>query len=366
MSSKTASINPPATSVKGGHTPQWLIKIIKTDKPGKEYGKKPWLVGDSLREFFAKVGVGLDHSGSTVWHGIQSFVTEPYGVKQEAVARLKERGRELGFGVFYSADTYHPPGGGCERVLLFPTDLSISTNYHEDVLNALREAGCEVQGKRLLPQKITVLKNSKEETNDFKQALGEAERSDREFLARPVFIENRRGTYILCCQQKLNSRLKALLRSSQKMAKERGRSHPKIEIETISNNQVIYVSSGICVGNEGTVIQAFEHKSIPQKRTDNVEKAFLEKLQGLVLRTTRGPIDGEGWQHLVFELERPISVKAFHELYSELADSLKNSGHNRGLYEGNIGWKSVSRFMLETLDESTDKCRCTCVFWLQG
>lgn len=135
-----------ASLVDGHKIPKWIEGVLKKEYPFARLRKSPQEERRALENLFE--GIRLDHWGTTEWEGIKHcFVTEPYGIDQASVAKLKAKGRRLGFAVVYDPIAYHNPGG-CERVLIFPTDLSPTLKYKPLVLEALREAD-------LTPRKLT-------------------------------------------------------------------------------------------------------------------------------------------------------------------------------------------------------------------
>jgi hypothetical protein len=130
--------------VAPGKIPTWLKNILK-----EAYANlclEP--TGEGLSRALAELlGPELfDHCGMTEWDGIRDcFVSEPYGVPANAVVRLREIGRQLGFAVVYDAVSYYYPGG-CQRVLLFPTTTVLKSSSHPAAVLALLEAGGTVDG----------------------------------------------------------------------------------------------------------------------------------------------------------------------------------------------------------------------------
>ncbi len=121
-------------------------------------------------------------------------MTEPYGVSLEEVIKLKEKGRKLGFAVVYDPISYHSPGG-CERVMIFPTDLSPFTAYKPEVLEALKEAGCEILDGFLQPVRMTIVGGSKDARTQFESAFNKLGYSPFEFFQSSVSVEAKNNVF---------------------------------------------------------------------------------------------------------------------------------------------------------------------------
>ncbi|MBA4079061.1 MAG: hypothetical protein C0508_28785, partial [Cyanobacteria bacterium PR.023] len=212
LSGKKASV------VKMSATPQWLINILRKEYPDE-------LPRADFNAFLILVkrlfdGVGIDHWGTTEWHGLSNcFVTEPYGIKEGAVQKLKETGRRLGFAVVYDPLSYHMPGS-CERVLIFPLHLSPLKTYHPAVLAAVKEAGCEIAGDTLKTKLVPVLRQKEEDLAAYVQWLNHIHVAVDYFLCRPVIIEKLESGYTFYCVKKHAAKLKAAQSTIRKICKD--------------------------------------------------------------------------------------------------------------------------------------------------
>lgn len=118
--------------------PKWLSNILKKQATS-ELSKSLEGQSRTLDAWFGPLM--LDHCGTTDWGGIpECFVSEPYNVKANAIAKLRTIGRRLGFAVAYDPVSYYYPGG-CQRIVLFPITTPLNSNSHPTAVLALIEAG---------------------------------------------------------------------------------------------------------------------------------------------------------------------------------------------------------------------------------
>jgi len=340
-----------ATSVDLHKIPKWIEGVLKKEYPYAHLRKDYRSKRDSLEGLLH--GINLDHWGTTEWCGIKHcFVTEPYGVDPSSVSKLKEKGRRLGFAVVHDPVSFHNPGGGCERVLIFPTDLSPTLKYDKPVLAALSEAGCAIENGRVKPSRMDVIRGNSEDKAAFEEAMKGIGRTAHDFFDRSVAVERSGEQFIFHCLQRSVPRLTRTLNKSKKWAKDVRRPHPHVVINPIGDNQLISDGDGLFTSNDGYYIGAFEQKYIPLKYIDRVEKIFSTKLESRVKRIVRSNSNQFEEQHLFIELEEPITAKAFRELYAQLKPDLAkvpDAGHCGTDLRKSSSWQSISDFMKESL-----------------
>jgi hypothetical protein len=356
---KSKPMLPDKGSTKNGKTaspvelhkfPRWLERILKKEYPDAHLRKDYQSKRRSLEGLFD--GIKLDHWGITEWHQVKHcFVTEPYGVDQDSVRQLKEKGRRLGFAVVYDPIAFHNPGG-CERVLIFPTDLSPSTAYSPSVLEALSETGSHVENGKLKPKKMEVVKDTAEGKAAFERLVGSMGRTADDFFDRIVAVENIDNRFIFHCLKGLETRLRRALNRSIRWARETGSQHPVVEIVPITDDQLISAGDGLYASNDGFFIGAFEQKHVPTRYVQRVEELFLKKLDGQIVRSTKSEINEFSEQHIFIELKEPITAKAFRELYIELKPAfakISDPGYPGTRLRKNSSYQSISDFMKENL-----------------
>ncbi|MBI5173522.1 MAG: hypothetical protein HY986_11600 [Candidatus Melainabacteria bacterium] len=339
-----------ATPVNLHRIPKWIESVLMKEypyaHPRKDYRSKR----DSLEGLLH--GIRLDHWGTTEWYGIKHcFVTEPYGVDQNSVSELKEKGRRLGFAVVYDPISFHNPGG-CERVLIFPTDLSPTRKYDPAVLAALREAGCAVENGSVKPRRMEIIRGTSEDKEAFADAMKGIGRTAHDFFDRSVAVERSGEQFIFHCLKQSVPHLNRTLSKSKKWAKEVRRLHPDVVIRPIEDNQLISDGDGLFTSNDGYYIGAFEQKYIPVKYIDRVEKIFSTKLEQKAKKIVRSESNQFDERHLFIELEEPMTAKAFRELYAQLKpelDKVPDAGHCGTDLRKTSSWQSISEFMKENL-----------------
>lgn len=343
-----------ASPVDGHKIPKWIEGVLKKEYPYARLRKSPQEKRRALENLFE--GIRLDHWGTTEWEGVKHcFVTEPYGVDQARVAKLKEKGRRLGFAVVYDPIAYHNPGG-CERVLIFPTELSPTLKYKPLVLEALREAGCHVENNSVRQPEMQILEERKGDRQAFEKSILAFGRSPHDFFDRIVAVERIGEEFIFRCLRGNESRLQTALKRSKKWAKETGHTHPLVKVAPITDQQLISAGDGLYVCNDGFYIGAFEQKCIPTKFIERVEKLFTSKLEGHLRSSLRSPANEFDEQHLLIELMQPITAKAFRELYTQLKPELEkipDAGYCGVMnLRKTSSWQSVSDFMKDALEQS--------------
>lgn len=250
-----------ASPVKKGHYPQWLMNLLKAEYPkgsSRQEGDFSYFLRSSKMLFG---GIGIDHWGTTCWHGLPNcFVTEPYGVDLADVAALKKKGAELDFVVVHDPISCHNPGGGCERVLIFPRYLSPFRTYEPPILKALEDMGFDVTGKAPKPKSLSIIESKKEDKEAFESfvqnrlGLSSISLKDRAF----VVTKTAEG-FKFFCSKKQAYKLKLALNVYKKwMAALRDKSSlPILIIEIIDDNTLIRAAREHTFdSNEGLFVDA--------------------------------------------------------------------------------------------------------------
>lgn len=337
----------PATPVHLGKCPQWLSALMKNDAPAASHSFHDRL--DRLQKFF---GVALDHWGTTDWNGVrQCFVTEPYHVDQEKVSILREKGRRLGFAVVFDPVAFHNPEGGCQRVLVFPTDLSPLTELSEEVCEALKTAGLQIEHQRII-SKFQILRGSQDARQKFETEIRSTGRTSHDFFDRIVSVDETTDGYLFHCLKKNEPRLKRVLAHSERWAKESGMSHPLVQVKAIEQGQLIPSEDGLLAGSDSFYVQSFEHKWIRRTSVDRVRGILLDALGTAVARTAISEVNEFDEQHIFIELTMPIAAKHFQQLYSDLKPLLAatpGSGTPGSQVRKSSAMQSTSKFLEECL-----------------
>ncbi len=340
------------TPVNSSKFPGWLERILKKHSPTYQLKRSYQARSKAMEELLGRIG--LDHWGTTKWNGIECFVTEPYGVNQDEVLKLKEKGRKLGFAVVYDPIAFHNPKGGCERILIFPTDLSPFNAYKPEVLEALKEAGCEIENGFLQPARMTIVPGSITARAKFESTFNELGYSPFEFFQSTVSVEAKGSGFVLRCLGPCESKLNRALKKSQKMAKEMRKVHPPVEIVAATDSELIPAGHGLFASNTSFFVGAFEHKDISSKSIERVEKLFLDKMRRLVARTARSDANEYDERHLFVELTMPITAKDFQELFRELdplLEKIRYSGYMGQRVRKTSSFGSISDFFKNCLNE---------------
>ncbi|MDQ5933290.1 MAG: hypothetical protein WC028_27850 [Candidatus Obscuribacterales bacterium] len=306
-----------ASEVKPHKIPTWLMKILRVVYPQGGLRSSYQAKLNALATLLGSVH--LDHWGITDWHEVKScFVTEPYGVNEVGLQDLKEKGRRLGFAVVYDELSFHNPGN-CQRVLIFPTDISPLQDYHPAVLAALQEAGCEIAGGAPQVKKMTVLREKPGDRDAFLQFISSVGMGTQYFFNhRDVIVEKEGAGFIFHCLKKDQSKLKTDLAPSRKRCRDSRRIHPEVKIIPIRNDQLIQSSDHRYEGNEDFYVDALLRADVLAFKCDRIETMLKAALGSRVLRMSRGPLNVHKEHDIKAELAEPISSKLAMELFKQM------------------------------------------------
>lgn len=202
---------------------------------------------------------------------------------------------------------------------------------------------------------MQILEETKGDRQAFEKSILAFGRSPHDFFDRIVAVERIGEEFIFHCLRGNESRLQTALMRSKKWAKETGHTHPLVKVAPIADQQLISAGDGLYVSNDGFYIGAFEQKCIPTRSIDRVEKLFASKLEGHLRRSVRSVADNFDEQHLLIELEQPITAKAFRELYSQMKPELEqipDAGYCGIDLRKTSSWQSISDFMRNSLEQS--------------
>lgn len=345
-----------ATIVKRGPLPRWLVGILRKECPYAHLRKDPRSERQALESLFC--GIKIDHWGTTEWEGIKNyFVTEPYGVDPSQFELMRKKGQQFGFAVFHSKESYHNPGGECERVLIFPTDLPPNKTYNDVVVQAVKEVGYSVKNGKVQPKIMQICKHDLADKRAFESHMAAMGRIADDFFDRPVSVEMLEPDhFIFHCIAGNDGRLRRVLNSAKKWARETCRTIPLIEIRVIETNELISVGDGQYVSNRGFYIKAFERKEIASRNVARVEQIIREALGDMILRTAIGEPNQYNEQHLFVELHVPVTAKFFNQFESEIKpklEKLSSAGYSGILsLKRTSSWSSTSKFLKKQLENS--------------
>lgn len=316
-----------ATEVNLGRIPRWIEGILRKESPFARLRKNPQ---DERRAIISLLsGLELDHWGTTNWQGVKNcFVTEPYGVKTEYIELLREKGRRFGFAVVHDKLSYHNPNGGCERVLLFPTDLPKLVKYPKEVLKALESAGCLVSDGQLLPPELVYVNRRTIDKKEFERDIHDTQFGTFNFFDRPCSVEKiAESHYLFHCLSENEMRLKKAIRAYSKMAQAFGRRPISIDTKPLMWNEMIAYDNGLCVSPDGFLVRAFEYKDIGNENVQLVENKFKSLLGSNLLRTVHSEENQYQEITIFFELKKPISAKDMNELFEVVSAFFEKKGN---------------------------------------
>ena len=308
MSAQTLEKSSEASEVKHG-APLFIKKVLKQQYPDREISSNYDVYTRTLKEFLE--GIGLDHWGSTIWNNIDCFVTEPYGMSEERVLRVKEKCRQLGLAVVYSPVAFH--NSGCRRLLIFPTDMSLIETYPREVIEALTEAGCRMNGSRLEAKAWNLRRSPEAEKTEFEKAINESGRVSYDFFHTPIAVSGKGNAFELHCLASKEKQVARTLSATKKRAKQLGTAMPEVTIHAINDDELIDAGYGFYAGNSGDFVGAFVQKYVPGRNRERLEGAYKMVLGSLLKSIRVGQPDSYGEQHVLFELQTPISFIAFRD-----------------------------------------------------
>ncbi len=110
--------------VRIGHCPRWFASACRTALKKHDIYIEPYSGSDAVMFAVAEAVSGsstrwIDHWGSTVHHGMEAFVTEPY-LSIEDVASAVEMAKMLGLEIDISSNSWWFPGSTTRIAFLKP------------------------------------------------------------------------------------------------------------------------------------------------------------------------------------------------------------------------------------------------------
>ncbi|MDP3506481.1 MAG: hypothetical protein Q8T09_00695 [Candidatus Melainabacteria bacterium] len=327
--------NLPASTVKGDSYPQWLMKLLKSEYPKRS----SWPEEDDYNYFqraskqlFGRIGI--DHWGTTNWHGLGNcFVTEPYGVQLADVEVLKEKGRERDFVVVHDPISYHNPGDGCQRVLIFPRYLSPFKSYEPPVLKAMQDMGFDITDEAPKPKALSILESKAEDIQALesfvKNRLG---LSTIGLFNRPFVVTKTEDGFKFFCSKQQAYKLKLDLNVYKKWMRDlRDKSNlPIFTIEIIDDVALVPAREHTFDSNEGLFVDALRLTFVLSASIPAVEKVLQNALGDRLVSISQGEPDIYDERHLTIKLSDPISKKVAAGLISQLKPkmaSIRTSGY---------------------------------------
>lgn len=323
-------IEAPASAVDIGKIPSWLSTMLKEIYPSSKSERSSvgdyQLFKDNIERLFGRIGV--DHWGTTTWHGVKNcFVTEPYGVDQSEVEVLKWKGRKHGFAVVYEPISHHFPGNGCERVLIFPTDLCPFTDYEPQVLAALREVGTELNGSAPKLKDMKIRESSSASRAELEHLITEVLGRSKHFLLdNPIIIEKVGPDFILKCSKVSLSEVKKKINVYKKYRKDLQCQLPVISAKLIDDDTLIPSGENAYDSNEGEYVSAIYRRYVVANKIERTEAILKNAIGKHLLGIDRSERQKYNEFNLTIRLSRPISGKNRKRMLKILDRALSKVG----------------------------------------